>query len=742
MRLTHPCRTTVLLFLLLLSAPSAWSQQPAASPGPVINIVSGVSEDQKQKRKATFELVWETVNKHFYDPNFNGLNWKAVHDRYAPQVARARSDAELYVLLQMMVNELRQSHFWVIPPESIPKVRSSAADKSESAEEAADANTEPEEETALDLIKEALADQLSTGIGVDVRVINRLVVITRVTPGSPAARAGLRPGFVVKSVNGKTAGQALAELEHPVFRDIVNPLLPMVLVADFMNGHGSDTIDLTYLDGRNLPRRARLVPEKLTGEMSEAIGNMPPTYSEFEAKRLSGGIGYIRFNAFVPSLMKKTCAALRDMNDAPGIILDLRGNEGGLMGMISGLGGLLQGYSSVFGMMKTRSGATPVAVWPQRRPYEKPLVILVDGSTQSAAEILADGLQASGRAVVVGEVSAGSTLPSAVIKLPTGALFQYAFGNYETQNGVRLEGRGVVPDSIVKLTRASLLRSGDPQLARGLEKLRERISWEGKELVVRVNEASVAPDMPRAEVLDPPPPKPASSPTPLPSEPKPADDENTRLAKQIVSRYIEAIGGEAAFLKITSRVSTGTVELAMDLKGTVEIYEVAPNRNSMLMNIKGFGMVQTTFDRNGSWIHDPLRGYLRLSAGGTTEDTFHRELELLRQADSMRFERKEKVDGEDCFVLVQKVADIAIQQLYFSVVTGLLMRQNDTYLEDYRQVDGVKIPFIARQEDTLGRESTVVRLKEVKHNVPIDEKKFAEPADCFTKPDQKWGLQK
>jgi carboxyl-terminal processing protease len=732
----------VLLFLLFWLAPGAWSQQPTASPRPIITIVSGVSEEQKQKRKETFELVWETVNKHFYDPNFNGLNWKAVHDRYAPQVARARSDAELYVLLQMMVNELRQSHFWVIPPESIPKVRPSAADQSERTKKAEDTNTEPEEETALDLIKEALADQLSTGIGVDVRVINRLVVITRVTPGSPAARAGLRPGFVVKSVNGKTSAQALAELEHPVFRDIVSPLLPMVLVADFMNGDGSDTIDLTYLDGRNLPRRARLVPEKLTGEMSEAIGNMPPTYSEFEAKRLSGGIGYIRFNAFVPSLMRKTCAALRDMHDAPGIILDLRGNEGGLLGMVSGLGGLLQGYSSVFGMMKTRFDATPVSVWPQRRPYERPLVILVDGSTQSAAEILADGLQASGRAVVVGEVSAGSTLPSAVIKLPTGALFQYAFGNYETQNGVRLEGRGVVPDAIVKLTRAGLLRTGDPQLARALEKLRERISWEGKELVVRVNEASVASDLPRAEVLDPPPPKPASSPTPKIAEPKPVDDENTRLAKQIVSRYIEAIGGEAAFLKITSRVSKGTVELAMELKGTVEIYEVAPNRNSMMMNIEGFGMVQTTFDCHGSWIHDPLRGYLRLSAGGTTEDTFHRELELLWRVDSMRFERKDKVGSEDCLVLVQKVGDIAVQQLYFSVVTGLLMRQNDTYLEDYRQVDGVKIPFVARQEDTFGRESTVVRLKEVKHNVPIDEKKFTEPADCFTKPDQKWGLEK
>ncbi len=492
-------------------------------------------------------------------------------------------------------------------------------------------------------------------------------------------------------------------------------------------------------------RRARLVPEKLSGEMSEAIGNLPPAYAEFEAKRLTGGIGYIRFNSFVPILMPKVCAALREMRDAPGIIIDLRGNEGGLLGMISGVGGLLQGYSSVYGTMKTRSDQDPVLVYQQRQPYEGPLAILIDGTTQSAAEMFTDGLQASGRAIVVGEVSAGSTLPSSIIKLPTGALFQYAFGNYETQNGVRLEGRGVVPDSIVKLNRPSLLRQGDPQLAQALAKLRERISWQlPKELVVDVTTTTppAQPEEPKIEVTaPPPPPKPAVSPTPKAGEPTSVDKYNARLAKQVIARYIETIGGEPALAKITTRVATGTIELAMDLSGTVEIYEAAPNRSSILMNLGGFGIVQTTFDSNGSWVHDPVRGYMRLSAGVTAGDTFHRELDLLRQADSIRFERKEKIAGEDCFMLVQTAGRHVIQRFYFSILSGLLLRQNNLYLEDYREVDGLKIPFVARTDDALGRMSTVVRLKEVKHNVAIDESKFAEPVDCFTKPDQKWGAR-
>src|SRR5882762_197695 len=114
--------------------------------------------------------------------------------------------------------------------------------------------------------------------------------------------------------------------------------------------------------------------------------------------------------------------------------------------MVGGLSGLLETNVTSLGTMRTRTGRIPIVSFPQRSPYSGPIVIVVDGSTQSAGEMFAGGMQETGRAVVVGEQSAGNTLPSAIIKLPTGALFQYGFANYQTPRGTSLEGHGVTPD--------------------------------------------------------------------------------------------------------------------------------------------------------------------------------------------------------------------------------------------------------------------------------------------------------
>ena len=101
-------------------------------------------------------------------------------------------------------------------------------------------------------------------------------------------------------------------------------------------------------------------------------------------------------------------------------------------------------------------------------PYDGPLAILVDGLTGSASECFTGGMQSIGRARVFGQTSMGQALPALFDKLPNGDVLIHAWGDFVTGTGVRIEGRGVVPDENVELTRESLLAGHDAALEHAL----------------------------------------------------------------------------------------------------------------------------------------------------------------------------------------------------------------------------------------------------------------------------------
>lgn len=764
-------KSFTLLFALLLMFAAGFStraqdQHATAPPAEV---------SDTQKRQESFEIVWKTVNERFFDPTFGGVDWKKVRERYAPLVAAAQSDQEVHRLLQQMISELHQSHFVIIPKEAIPKLinrkkEDAAGGKDEADDEETLVELESDESTSpLDRIGYKLTERLSTGIGIDLRVIKGAAVITRVEPASAASRAGLRPGFVIKSVGGSSMATVITQFQsNSTFQSVFRGELPVILLAGFINGERQSPVNLVYLDGRNRQRSVRINREKLDGEMSPAIGNLPAMYTEFASRELPGGFGYIRFNAFMPNLMKKVCAALRAHHEDRGLILDLRGNQGGLLGMIGGLSGLLQEEWVPLGFMKSRAGRASVMSYPQRRPYSGPIVILVDGATQSAAEMFASGLQESGRAIVVGEQTAGNTLPSTITKLPTGALFQYGFADYETVSGLRLEGRGITPDLSVELSRRSLLAGPDPQLAAGLRKVRAQArlleARRPGELIADVAATSLpgpAPAQPIKQVptkieIDvpiavaprpsestppPPPPKPTPNPVVTAAAPKGPDVSGLPSVDEIVGRYLDAIGGRAALEKLTSRVSRGTVELqTMGLSGTAEIYEQAPDKSTLILNVEGLGTIQQTFDGTIAWLQDPLDGYVKFapvaSAKIHDESIFQRELRFKELNPGLVLIGKDKVGEREAYVL-HSFSSRVFEKWYFDALTGLLLRKGNIYYDDYREVDGVKLPFKVTDESSNGF-GVVVRLSEIKHNVPIDPAKFAEFPDCFTKPEQDW----
>ncbi len=374
-------------------------------------------ESSPQVRQKTFEAVWSTVQKKYYDPTYGGVDWNKVHERYAPQVAAVKSDAELYEVLGKMLGELHTSHLQIIPPEDIEQLE---------------------------------APPTTTGLGL--RTVEGQVVIFRLLAASSAERAGLRPGYVLKKVDDAQ----LVSLEDALGR---------------LHGAPNTKVRVTYLDEGDVEHEAMLERELI--EMNQIdkvqLGKLS-LYSLFESKRLADGIGYIRFTTFIDALNKKIHAAIESMHDAPGLIIDLRGNGGGDDSVAIKMAGMLFDRQTQLMITKTRKGDDKYyQAKPQKNAFLGPVVILVDEGSGSASEQFAAGMQESGRAVVIGKTTMGEDMDADLTKLPSGAYMVYAYGQPRTPRGVVIEGRGVIPNTEVGLSRAELLKGNDSQLNAAIE---------------------------------------------------------------------------------------------------------------------------------------------------------------------------------------------------------------------------------------------------------------------------------
>jgi len=214
-------------------------------------------------------------------------------------------------------------------------------------------------------------------------------------------------------------------------------------------------------------------------------------------------------------------------------------------------------------------------------------------------------------------------------------------------------------------------------------------------------------------------------------------------ADQVLEKYITAVGGREAMEKITSRVSTGTVEIPeMGATGTITISEKAPNKSLAVFEIAGMGQVRQGSDGTAAWEDSPMSG-VRDKSGTELADTlrgstFNSELKLKTLYKTVVVSGKEVVDGKDAYVLVCTPAEGATNKLYFDATSGLMVKQSstrdtpqgpmdiDVFVSDYRAVGGVKLPFTVRQVTSMF--SVVVKLSDVKANVALDDAIFKRPA--------------
>jgi carboxyl-terminal processing protease len=388
----------------------------------------------ESERYQTFIMVWRTVYETYFDATFGGVDWLAVREKYRVRLAAARDKAALLSLLQDMLGELRRTHFAIIPREA--------------------AVFNPSERVRIGTA------------GTEVAFADGKVVVTEVKPGSTGAAAGLHPGDIVDKVDGVSLDATLAMLR----KSGLNASRSSLYVTEYVESRLSAAVgcqvklEVSAPAAAAKPRPLAVTCAPNDAQWSEPIGYFPSVPIHCDAHRDPDGVALLQFNIFVPPVMRKVRALYRQLRPGDALIIDLRGNGGGISTMASGMSGWLCRNEFVLGSMHQREGDAELDVYPQRGVFDGPVAILIDGRSASTSEILAAGLRDRHRARLFGEPSAGAALPSVFKSLPTGDLFQFAVADVKSPSGALLEGNGVVPDVEIVRTAADLAAGRDPVL--------------------------------------------------------------------------------------------------------------------------------------------------------------------------------------------------------------------------------------------------------------------------------------
>jgi len=393
-----------------------------------------LTQQQRQLNLESFEYVWTTIRDKHFDPELGGLDWQAIHDELRPKVQQARTMSEARKVMHDMISRLELTHFSIIPAEVYQDMN------------------QPGEKGAYDGVT-----------GIDLRIIDGHALVTRVEQDSPAAEAGVKTGWEIIRISEDDVVSKLQPIAKEFDGKTYKDLVLAYAVKSRLSGKIGDPVVVQFRDGADQTVELNILLIEKKGKRFQ-IGHLPPLYVWIDVDSIDQNIGYIAFNGFLDpiNVMPAFNNAMKSFMDADGLIIDIRGNPGGVGDMAMGMAGwLVAEKNRRLGTLYMRDNELKVVVNPRATTYSGPVAILVDGLSTSCSEIFSGGLKDLGRACIFGSRTGGAALPSIIEKLPNGDGFQYAFANYRSEGGEVLEGAGVTPDVEVVPTQEALLQGRD-----------------------------------------------------------------------------------------------------------------------------------------------------------------------------------------------------------------------------------------------------------------------------------------
>jgi carboxyl-terminal processing protease len=425
-------RSSILTLALLLFAayllPFSFVAAGDASP---------ISTATREGRIIVFDDVWETIRDRYYDPSLHGIDWEAERTRFRPRAADAASTAEFYAVLRRMLAQLHDAHTRVYAPDD----------------------------------KFDWQHPRFISVGLSMREVDGQAVVAAVERESDAARAGLRAGHIIKSLDGEPA----LDIFKRRLREEVGASTPSAArlraMATIFDGARDSTVRVGWMDAGGKERFASLRREWRKRDVKLSV------------RRVGGGYGVLEFEAFTQTITLDLMHALGErLRGVRGLVIDLRNNGGGEAEAMIEVASAFLPAGRNLGRFTDRTGR--IRLEPQTRAamlmaadsitrFDAPVVILTSERTSSAAEIFVAAMKEARRATTLGSPTCGCVL--AIQRrhaLPDGGGLDVSEMDYRTAGGTRLEGTGIAPDETIPLNIDDLRAGRDRALEQAIQFLK------------------------------------------------------------------------------------------------------------------------------------------------------------------------------------------------------------------------------------------------------------------------------
>ncbi len=390
-----------------------------------------LSQSQAFFRESPKELVdevWQIIDRQYVDGTFNQVDWPAVRKEYLSRSYTDQKDA--YKAIRTMLKKLNDPYTRFMDPEQFKEMQV---------------------DTSGELI----------GIGIQLAQDKKTKKLTVIAPieDTPAFTAGILANDIITKINGKTTEG-----------------MDVNQAVSLIRGQPGTGVNLTVL---------RSGKEKEFQIKRARIEIRPVRYSFQNTP--TGPVGYIRLSEFSANAPAEMRDAIKDLEkkQVAGYILDLRSNPGGLLFAGVEIGQMWLNNATIVSTVD-RQGEKDIEKADSRALTNKPLVVLVDGGSASASEILSGALQDNKRALLVGTKTFGKGLVQSVRGLGDGSGLAVTIAHYYTPAGHDINHKGISPNVELKLSVAqkeALVRdrkqigtTADPQYARALEVLHQEIA--------------------------------------------------------------------------------------------------------------------------------------------------------------------------------------------------------------------------------------------------------------------------